>query len=111
MTQFAQTVSEETVVVHVSGEVDLSVTESLVDAVRPHLREGRTVELDLSGLAFIDSSGMGVLVQLLKEAAHHGARLVLTRVPARARRLLEVSGLLHVFDVRSGEETPGDGPS
>lgn len=108
MAQFAQTAASDRTVVHVSGEVDLAVVEDLTDSVRPHLQDGRAVELDLADLEFIDSSGMGVLVQLLKEANRQGATLALTRVPAKARRLFEVSGLDSVFDISSGEEVPGD---
>ncbi len=105
MAEFAQTpVSDGTVVVRVTGEIDLAVTADLTAAVRPHFQQGRTVEVDLGGLTFIDSSGMGVLVQLLKESTRQGARLVLTQVPRPARRLFEVSGLAGFFDIRPAVE-------
>lgn len=95
-------------VVRAVGEVDLSATEDLAAAVRPCLANGASVELDLSEVAFIDSSGLGTLVQLLKEAARNGGSLTLTGVSASTYRLLEVTGLAKVFDVRLASKDSDD---
>lgn len=109
MAQFVQgTSAHGSTVVRAVGEVDLSTTEDLAAAVRPCLAEGESVELDLSGVVFIDSSGLGTLVQLLKEAARKGASLTLTGVSANTYRLLEVTGLATVFDVRLASKDADD---
>jgi anti-anti-sigma factor len=95
-------------VVRAVGEVDLSATEDLAAAVRPCLAHGESVELDLAGVEFIDSSGLGTLVQLLKEAARNGASLTLTGVSTSTYRLLEVTGLAPVFDVRLASKDADD---
>ena len=101
MAQFSQgTGADGSTVVHAVGEVDLSTTEDLAAAVRPCLSNGESVVLDLSGVVFIDSSGLGTLVQLLKVAVRNGASLTLDGVSASTYRLLEVTGLAPVFDVR-----------
>ncbi|MDZ5620062.1 STAS domain-containing protein [Nocardioides bizhenqiangii] len=101
MAQFSQDTSVDgSTVVRAVGEVDLSTAQDLAAAVRPCLADGESVVLDLSGVEFIDSSGLGTLVQLLKEAARNGASLTLGGVTASTYRLLEVTGLAAVFDVR-----------
>jgi anti-anti-sigma factor len=102
--QFLQdSTAEGSTVVRVVGEVDLSVTEDLKAVVRRCLTPGATVELDLSDLAFIDSSGLGTLVQLLKEAARQDTALTLTNAGPHIRRVFEVTGLTAVFDARPSD--------
>ena len=95
-------------VVRAVGEVDLATSEDLAAAVRPCLSDGASIELDLSGVEFIDSSGLGTLVQLLKEATRSGASFVLVGVSASTYRLLEVTGLTPVFDVRLASKNADD---
>ena len=107
MAQFSHDSSADgSMVVRAVGEVDLSTTEDLAAAVRPWLADGGSVVLDLSGVEFIDSSGLGTLVQLRKEAARNGASMTLAGVGASTYRLLEVTGLAGVFDVRLASKDP-----
>ena len=108
MAEFVRDVDAEgTTVVRVVGEVDLATAEDLVHVVRPCLLEGERVELDLAALEFIDSTGLGNLVQLRKEAARTGASLTLTNVSASAHRLFEATGLATFFGVDpDGSERP-----
>ena len=93
--------ADGTTVVRVIGDVDLATAEQLVYVVRPCLLEGEHVELDLAALEFIDSTGLGNLVQLRKEAARMGASLTLKNGSASALRLIEATGLAAFFGVRS----------
>lgn len=111
MAQFLQqSATDGSTLVRVVGEVDLSVVEDLKEAVRPSFAEGAVVEVDLSELEFIDSSGLGAFVQLLKEAGRRGSTLRLTRVSASTFRLFEVTGLAGVFDIRPDTQDLLDGP-
>ena len=92
--------SEDVVTVFVRGEVDLvesgELRAVLADAATgPH----RTVIVDLSGVGFMGSSGMGVLAQQHAELAASGRRLQVTGCPPRIRRSLEVIGLDQVLEI------------
>ncbi len=103
MAEFVRgTNAEGATVVRVVGEVDVDTAAGLVEAVRPCLANGEHVELDLAGMEFIDSTGLGNLVRLRKEAARTGATLTLKNVSASAYRLFEVTGLIHFFGVHPG---------
>lgn len=109
MAEFVQSgTADGATVLHVVGEVDLAVVEDLKTAVRSCLADSTAVEVDLSELEFIDSSGLGALVQLLKEATRDGGSLALTGVRPSTHRLLEVTGLASVFDLRLADADPGD---
>ncbi|HEX4191239.1 MAG TPA: STAS domain-containing protein [Marmoricola sp.] len=87
----------------VAGEFDIATTEEFRDQAQVCLDAGvATIEVDLSGVTFIDSSGLGALVGLRKECAQSGSALVLLGVPPTVTRLFEITGLATIFDVRAG---------
>jgi anti-sigma B factor antagonist len=84
-----------TVVVHVDGEVDLAAVEEL----RAAIDEARTtpgaevIELDLAGVTFIDSSGVGAIVLASRAVADANQTMRIGARSAVVERVLEVSGL------------------
>lgn len=88
----------------VSGEVDVAtVPELLAEAHRLLEADPPRLEVDLKEVTFIDSSGLGALVQIQKAADDKGISVVLTRSSGPTRRLLELTGLQHVFTIAPPE--------
>jgi anti-anti-sigma factor len=92
------------------GTARLTVTGELTDAARRPLVRVLTdlllgqaapdrVELDLSGVSFMNSAGMAVLVQLQKLAAPRGIEVALVRPTHAVVRPLQLSGLWHRFPI------------
>jgi anti-sigma B factor antagonist len=83
------------VVMHVRGVLDLATADQLRAAVTALLNHGgiTTIGLDLRGLDFIDSTGIGTLVVALRICEQVGVRLRLTAVGAFAARLLGIVGV------------------
>ena len=76
----------------VRGELDLSTAGRLEDALR--LAEARAdgqLTLDYSGLDFIDSTGLQVLLDADHRAAQAGRRLVVGLGTGEARRVAELA--------------------
>ena len=65
------------------------------------------MELELSGLAVVDSVGLGVLVGGLKRYRCAEGDLVLRRPPEQVRRVLEVTGIDRIFGLEDGMESFG----
>ena len=86
----------------VGGELDLGSSPRLRDtAVRRLLAGDRVLVLDLSGLEFLDSTGLGVVVAILKRARTLGTdlRLVITRERVRLPfAVTGVDGLVPIHD-------------
>ena len=80
----------EATVIHVGGEIDIATCERLRDALEPHLGPRQSVILDLSGVEFIDSSGLHVLEQARGTLTADGGSLVLRNPSKAAHRLLTV---------------------
>lgn len=86
------------------GEIDLSrsprVERSLDSMIKK--RPDRIV-VDLSGVTFIDSSGMAVLIRALQNMKEYGGKLSLSGVNDTVRPIFEIARLDQVFVIDSGE--------
>jgi anti-sigma B factor antagonist len=90
--------SSELALVSVSGELDLYTSERLQKAIREAASVGAdTVLVDLSGVGFVDSTALGVIVQETKRLEGRGVALALVTDDPRTLRVLEVTGLDRVM--------------
>jgi anti-sigma B factor antagonist len=67
------------------------------------LRPGAQIVLDLSGLTFMDSTGIRLILQAGEHARRHGAQLLIVRPSDAVMRVLELVGLdeqLEIVDDR-----------
>ncbi|MEY2434740.1 MAG: hypothetical protein QOC92_4465 [Acidimicrobiaceae bacterium] len=96
----------EGVVVELAGELDLSTVPMFVDAIDEILGgEPTAVELDLSKLSFIDSSGVGAYVTAYRRAMAKGSRLSVGERSALVDRVLQLSGVEEALAAESAEGT------
>lgn len=77
-------------VVRVRGELDLDSTEQLA-AVLSECHGA--VLVDLGGVTFMDSSGLGTLIRARNRLGDEGGSLAVERAGRNVRRLFEVTGL------------------
>jgi anti-anti-sigma factor len=85
---------EATTMVALHGEWDLAEQERIRHAIRNVLRrQPDRVVLDLSGLTFMDSSGLHVVLELARRAARLKIDLVVLPGPRAVRRLFELCEL------------------
>ncbi len=78
--------------VTVSGELDIASSDELERELA--LLDGEEiVVIELGQLAFIDSTGLGVLVRAHQRALELGHRLALVRGNGQVNRLLSMTGL------------------
>ena len=89
-------------VLDVAGAIDLQTRGRLLDAGRSALQNapGRLV-LDLDDVTFIDSTGIGALVELGHSATDADGALVLRNPSHRVLRILEISGLADVWETET----------
>ena len=95
-----------------SGEFDMNATFTVEPALERVLDEPGLERLvvDLSGLSFIDSTGMGVLVRLRSEAEPRGVELAPVPGPPEVQRVFDTAGLLGSLPfVDQGDERPAAG--
>ncbi|MFB4279979.1 MULTISPECIES: STAS domain-containing protein [unclassified Nonomuraea] len=92
--------SNGTVIVSVSGELDIANTElfrshllALLQEAARSRRPGMGLVIEMSRLSFIDAAGLGILVSVQNQAMSQSTPLHIAGVPPAMRRLLRITGL------------------
>ncbi|HEU4567704.1 MAG TPA: STAS domain-containing protein [Marmoricola sp.] len=93
---------DDGVVVRLAGELDMLSAPELGDELTALLEAGEThLVVDLTGLEFLDSSGLSALLGAHQSAQERGASLVLRSPNERIIRLVNIAGLGDVFEIRA----------
>jgi anti-sigma B factor antagonist len=93
-------------VVTVTGDITLNKGGDVLlkDKVQSLLQQGqKNIVLDMSGVSYVDSAGLGELVQAYATTKNRGGALKLVSVTKRLKDLLVVTKLLTVFDTFDAE--------
>ena len=104
MADFAVTSSREagSLVVAPTGELDIAT----VDAVRAEVEQRRGdegLEIDLSGVDFLDTSGIQLIVESHRAARAEGFELSVHRAPPGVQRVFKIAGLEGVLPFVDGD--------
>lgn len=100
--------SRDSLIVRLTGELDLETVDAFRMEVRKELEASerlRHVILDLRGVTFIDSSGVGAILGRYRDI--HGSRrgkLVAFGPRPQVRRVLEIAGLMRVMAVADTQQ-------
>jgi anti-sigma B factor antagonist len=86
-------------VVRCQGKLVVGVNNILYIKVSQLIPDNKRIVLDLTGLTFMDSTGLGTLVRLYVAARSTGCNLELLNLGKRIRELLGVANLLSVFTI------------
>jgi anti-sigma B factor antagonist len=104
--QLDERIAGTVVIVKVTGDITMNKGGDVMlkDKVQSLLQQGhKNLLIDLSGVAYVDSSGLGQLVQTYATVKNRGGALKLLNVTSRLRDLLVVTKLLTVFDTYDSE--------
>lgn len=86
----------------VEGQVDMHTSPDLRTQLRSALQEKATpVVVDLTSVAFIDSSGLATLIEALQATNKYGGRLRLCGLSPSVQNLFRLSNLTSIFDIRA----------
>jgi anti-sigma B factor antagonist len=95
-------------VVRLSGDLDLAAADAARDMIMRAVDTTTSdrVEVDLTAVPFLDSTGIRALIQARKYAVERGVSLVLARPTEPVHRVLMTLGLHEFLDVRFGQSAP-----
>jgi len=85
--------------VAVDGRLVAAVAPSLREEILPKMTEGKNVLFDLRRMAHIDSSGLGVLVQVLQKAKSGGGKVVLAGLQPGPKIVFDITKVSRVFEI------------
>lgn len=105
--EFEQRSANDVVIIQAKGDITYGKGSDVLlrSRIDDLLKEGhRKLLLDVGGVNYVDSAGLGQLAQLHANAQRHQAILKLLRVSKRLRDLLAATRLLPLFEVFDNEE-------
>ena len=94
-------------IVDISGRIELGEESAAVrNLVGDLLSEGNTkILLNLAGVEYIDSSGLGALVSAYTSVRKQGGELKLLNLTDKVSDIMEVTKLYTIFDIANDEAT------
>ncbi len=90
--------SGNTVTISVSGRFDFSAHQEFINAYRDVPKDAKTFVVDLSDTDYMDSSAMGMLLQL-REHGEKTAKIKLINVNSNIMEILKIANFDKLFDV------------
>jgi anti-sigma B factor antagonist len=91
------------VVFHLAGEIDVLTVTKLSTMVNDTLADPPArIVLDMAGVTFCDSQGLGTLVVLSRKAQHARTVLALANVGDFLLRVLDITGLRSALMISTG---------
>jgi anti-sigma B factor antagonist len=90
---------------YIEGEIDTFTAPILREELDTiHIAEGQLIELDLSKVNYMDSTGLGIFVAFYKKVTREHAQLKLVGLSNRLVRLFEITGLSDLMSIETDEE-------
>ena len=90
----------EEAVIHVKGEIDMNTSPKLRDLLKSsEAQRMKKVTVDLSGVTYMDSSGIATLVEMLKTLTAKKGRLILKAMKPEVKAVFEIAHLTEVFEI------------
>ena len=81
--------------VRVEGEVDHHAAKALMEEVVRRIDAAlpRTLELDMGGVTFMDSSGIALILRTWRRMGESGGVMTVSHVPSQAAKVLRAAGI------------------
>ena len=99
--EISSEMTDEKAIIRIEGEVDVSNASELRDALDTALADGaKEVEADFAEVAYIDSTGIGVLVGAAHRAQESGSVLVVANPQKNVERVFSLLGVDKDLNVR-----------
>ncbi|WP_432662109.1 STAS domain-containing protein [Wukongibacter baidiensis] len=84
--------------VELMGEVDIYTASNLKETLIDLLEEKETdISIDCKALDYIDSTGLGVLIGILKRLKNVEKNIIITNPKSNISKLLKITGLDKIF--------------
>ena len=95
----------DTVYIGIEGDISFSNAQEIRKAISDSIRETDKVAIvNLSKVDFMDSSGLGIFITLLKRVKEHNGKLILEHPQLGVQRFLEMTRLDKLMEIRKTEE-------
>jgi anti-sigma B factor antagonist len=91
-------------IIDLSGRLDLASANQLKDASRKYFQKDNCkLILNMDKVDFINSSGLGALVSILKEVRNHKGEMKISNLAEYVREIFDITQLSSIFDIYEDE--------
>jgi anti-sigma B factor antagonist len=97
-------VISSTTIVDLEGSIDIGNSPGLRSSLLDSLQKTSRLALNMSGIRYIDSSGIATLIEVLKKARDLKKDFLLFGVAGAVHDVLKMTNLLGVFQIVNNEE-------
>jgi anti-sigma B factor antagonist len=89
-------------VTRLSGKLSLETVHNFIQTLRPE--PAAHMILDMSGVSFLDSAGVGALVQLFVHRRNKGQTFALSGLTKQGNAVIQVAGLAKLLPIHASVE-------
>jgi len=107
--QLDTTENDAEIIVRAVGVLDISTVDVLMDLARDRLADGRPVLVDMSGVSMCDSTGLGGIVALERDARAREAVFAVRSPGRHVSRMLALTGIDRVVRILRIPDQPSTG--
>ncbi len=100
MLTFSVETEASRIVLYLSGDIDIDVAEAMEHSIPSAAASYSDVVIDFAGVPFVDSSGIGLLIALVRALQQDGKRVSVVRV---REDVMEVFDILQIQDILGKE--------
>ena len=86
-------------VVHLTGEVDMDVADKARQSILPLIEAGNEVHLNLSKVAYMDSSGISVLIESHQKALESNTKVIVKEVSKSVLKVIMMAKLEQILNL------------
>lgn len=98
----------EAVILRPSGEVDLATVSAFRDALTAAAARGRSIVVDMSGIKYVDSSGIHALIDYTNACKQRSNHLIIVALRGTVQKVIEITNLERAILVRASVEVALD---
>ncbi len=81
------------------GEIDIMSSEELKKEIKEIIDENKDIIINGEGIEYMDSTGLGVLISLLKKTKEQDNKIVIKNLKPNIYKLFNITGLTKVFEI------------
>jgi anti-sigma B factor antagonist len=91
---------EDRYLVTLEGELDTAAAADVEKTLQPlYTTNGKDVIIDCEGLEYIASSGLHILISILKGAKAGGSKVVLRNMNEDIKSVFKLTGFINIFEI------------
>jgi len=90
---------ENYVIINIEGEVDTYTSPKVKSDILKEIEDYKNIIISMEKVKFIDSTGLGVLIGVLKKVKEKEGKLIIISPNSYINQIFEITGLFKVFKI------------